>query len=299
MAIQREIWEADIVANLFKNNQFLNFAYNADQYVVNGKVVHIPNAGASPNVVKNRTTLPASVVQRTDVDITYALDEYTSDPIHIPNAETIELSYDKRQSVLAEAQAKLRQEVAENMLIAWAPATVIKTTGGATASHLPGTTGNRKLFTLADLQAAMRKMNADDVPMENRFALFSADLYDQLISAMSITQYRDFSQAYDPTTGIVGRLYGFNILLRSTSVRYSSSFTPKPYGAAADADDNDSIICWQQNSVERALGEVRFFEKIDDPQYYGDIYSFLVRMGGRIRRSDGKGVVAIVQDAAA
>ena len=39
--IQVEIWERDIVGNLFKNNDFLLQAYNADQYVLQGKVVHI------------------------------------------------------------------------------------------------------------------------------------------------------------------------------------------------------------------------------------------------------------------
>ena len=32
-----------------------------------------------------------------------------------------------------------------------------------------------------------------------------------------------------------------------------------------------------------------------NPLYYGDIYSFLLRLGGRIRRADNKGVLAIVQ----
>lgn len=41
---------------------------------------------------------------------------------------------------------------------------------------------------------------------------------------------------------------------------------------------------------------MKFFEDEGNPQYYGDIYSALVRMGGRIRREDQKGVVAIVQD---
>ncbi len=39
----------------------------------------------------------ASEKKRTDTDITYPLDEYASDPVHISNAETIEPSYDKRR----------------------------------------------------------------------------------------------------------------------------------------------------------------------------------------------------------
>ena len=95
MAIQREIWQDHIEGNLFKNNEFLLASTDAAQYVLQGKVVHIPQAGALPNIVKNRSSLPGTIVQRADTDITYSLDEYTSDPILIPYAETIELSYSK------------------------------------------------------------------------------------------------------------------------------------------------------------------------------------------------------------
>lgn len=297
--IQKEIWEADIVANLFKNNQFLNYAFNADQYVLQGKVVHIPNAGGTPSVSKNRSSLPATVGQRTDVDITYNLDEYTSDPVLIPNADTVELSYDKRQSVTGEAQSALRETVAENLLVKWAPTTVLKTTGSAVAASAPSGTGNRKAIVLADLQAAMKALNKNDIPNESRYALFSAEMYDQFITSLSATQYRDFSQAYDPVNGILGRLYGFNIMMRSSVLIYDASYAVKAVGAAGATTDNEAVLCWQQNSVERALGEVKFFEDMQNPLYYGDIYSFLVRMGGRIRRNDSKGVLVIAQDTSA
>ena len=300
MAIQKEIWEADIVGNLYKNNEFLTYAFNADQYVLQGKVVHIPNAGTAPDVSKNRSSVPATVSDRTDVDITYNLDEYTSDPIRIPNADTVELSYDKRQSVTSEAQSKLREVVAENMLVNWAPASaaVIKTTGDATAATAPSATGNRKLFALANLKSAMTQLNKDGLPQEGRYSLFSANMYDQLIEAMTATQYRDFSAAFDPKTGILGKLYGFNILMRSTVLVYDNSYAVKAVGAAGATTDNEAVLCWQMNSVERALGDVTFFEDIANPLYYGDIYSFLIRMGGRIRRNDKKGVLVIAQDTA-
>jgi len=119
MAIQKEIWTRHIQENLFKENDFLNYAFNADQYVIQGKVVHIPNAGNAPTVVKNRSSLPATVTQRTDIDITYAIDEFTTDPILIPNADTVELSYDKLSNVLSEHESALRQLTGDWMLYNW------------------------------------------------------------------------------------------------------------------------------------------------------------------------------------
>ena len=66
-------------------------------------------------------------------------------------------------------------------------------------------------------------------------------------------------------------------------------------GASTTTADNGVAFAWQKNTVERALGRVDFFENLGDPTYYGDIYSALVRMGGRKRRNDQKGVVAIIQ----
>ncbi len=44
MAIQKEIWEKSIVEGLFAPNSFLSKAFNADEYVEAGKIVHIPQA---------------------------------------------------------------------------------------------------------------------------------------------------------------------------------------------------------------------------------------------------------------
>ena len=304
MAIQKEIWQDHIEGNLFKNNEFLLASTDAGQYVLQGKVVHIPQAGATANIVKNRSSLPATVVQRTDMDITYTLDEYTTDPILIPNAETFELSYKKRESVLSEYESSLRQTVADNILVEWSPTgglgTIIRTSGVSTASTLAGTTGNRTKLTVNDLKNAQLQLNKQNVPMEGRYALLSADMFQQLTDDMTATQYRDFSAAYDVKDGVLGRLFGFNIMMRGGVVTYNNDTAPvvNSYGATPAATDNDGVLCWQIGAVERALGQIKFFERIGDPTFYGDVYSVSVRMGARIRRSDAKGIVAIVQAAA-
>jgi hypothetical protein len=49
-------------------------------------------------------------------------------------------------------------------------------------------------------------------------------------------------------------------------------------GAAPAGTDRQSAIAWSRYSVSRALGEVSFFERVDDPTYYGDIYSAAVAL---------------------
>lgn len=302
MAVQKEIWENDIIESLWADNAFLNYAINVDNYVLAGKVVHIPQAGSAPATKVNRTELPAAVTKRTDTDVTYAIDEITSDPVLIPNADTVELSYDKRTSVTAETRAAINNVAALVMLYNWAPtlaSAILRTTGSPVLAHANAATGNRKAVALADLKAAQKLMNKNNVPSEGRYAMFDAEMYDQITNEMTANQSRDFLAAYDEKAGIMGKLYGFNILMRSETISYTNDATPAPklFSVAGAAADNAAVICWQSTMVERALGEVKFFENTGDPTYYGDIYSSLVRIGGRKRRADGKGVIAIVQAA--
>lgn len=300
MAIQREIWLRTIVEGLFADNTFASKAMNDDAYVNQGKTVHIPNAGAPSAVTKNRSTVPASVSKRTDVDVTYDLDEYTTDPILIPHADTVQFSYNKRNSVISQDRAALIDNVHEGLLVAWAPASTsfIRTTGGAVDAHTPSATGSRKAFTSADLLTAMTKMNADNVPLTERYALLDAQMYSELLAFITETDKIGFFAAADVKRGIVGSLYGFEVMVRSRVLVYATAGTVKEWTTAGAATDNAAALVWQRNSLSRAIGEVKMFDSTDNPTYYGDIYSFLVRCGGAIRRNDKKGVYAIVQDTA-
>jgi hypothetical protein len=303
MALQKEIWETDIVGGLFADNSFLSKAYNADQYVLAGKVVHIPQAGSPSSVTKNRTSLPATVTKRTDSELTYSLAEFTTDPRLIPDADKVELSYDKRQSVISEDKAALVQAIAKEFVYMWSPTlatSILRTTGGSVDAHLADATGLRKAITLANVNAAASLMNARDIPQEGRYALIDSIMYDQLIAEMSGNQQRDFLAGLDPLRGVIGKYGGFDFYMRSSAARYDNASTPVPVApeTAAAATDNAAGLFWQINSVERAMGEVKAFDNPGDATYYGDILSFLCRAGGRKRRADQFGIVAVVQAAA-
>lgn len=220
MGVQVERWLTGIQENIYKGNEFITNATNHDEYVTGGSVVHLPQAGASPNVVKNRVVFPATASQRTDTDITYILDNYTVDPTYITNADTVELSYNKMQSVLLNFTRKLRQSFSDDTIAKWlvgiTTANIIRTTGVTTAVSTAGQTGTRLAMTANDLKRAKLRMDLANVPSEGRFALFESNMLDQLTGDLNATQYRDFSTKFDATSGTIGRLYGFEILSRST-----------------------------------------------------------------------------------
>jgi hypothetical protein len=299
-AVEVEIWTDYIADNLFRGVEWLKNCFRADQYVLSGKVVHIPQPGSKPTVVKNRTTIPATAVKRNDTDVTYALDEYTTDPTVIEDAASVQLSYDKMNSVLGDHIGALNESVADNILWAWAATTagmITRTTGSNYSAHLTGATLTRKGFTLSDLKRAKVMLDKQKVSAKNRFAVMTFDMWAQLEDELKATNAKDFSLYNDPKEGVIAKLYGFDIVTTTSTVVYDNAGTPalKAVGALGAATDNDAVLCYQKDCVELALGDIKFFEQTNHPQMYGDVYSGLVRMGGRKRYSDGTGIVSIIQ----
>lgn len=302
MGVQSEIWVDYIIESLFKENPFLDKCFNESDNVLAGAVVHIPQAGAASAVVKNRSTFPATAVRRTDTDITYPLDVYSSDPRHITDAESKEVSYDKMNSALGEDVNALSESFAEDLLYKWAPTVtgqILRTTGTADALALsPSATGTRNALVKEDLKRAQALMNKQNISKAERYALIPSDMYQQLTSDATLMA-RDGINGNELSLkdGVILRLYGFEIMERSDTTIYTNATPPVPKapGATAAVSDNQAVICWQKNAVSKALGSTKFFENTSDALYYGDVFSMEVKMGGRKRRSDGKGVIAIVQ----
>jgi hypothetical protein len=291
MAVNVEMWQPLVKEALFKSNEFLGTFKNTDEYVVGGSVVHIPQSGGPSNAVKNRSTLPATVVKRTDTDIVYPLDEYTTDPRLITNIDQVELSYDKMSSIIREDTQVIMELAGDNILYDAAKNCVsgskIATTGSAAAATASGATGNRKIITEAELRAAKKLLNKQSVPMNDRYLLIDSDMLDQLMSDNSL-RYA-FQKTVDLKEGSLPRLFGFQIIERSSVLVVDNSQAVKAPGAASATSDSAAALFYQRDMLERALGDINVFEDTKSPTYYGDIISFLLRAGSRANRTDGKG----------
>jgi hypothetical protein len=304
MAITKEIWTQDIVNNLYKNNDFIKRAFSADMYVLLGKVVHISVAGTPSAVKKNLTVFPQVAVKRTDVDITYAIDTFYSLPRHIEKIEQYELAYDKRQSALGEDQSQLIQTGIDSMLFRWAPiiGKIVLTDGANVVASLDDTQ-TRKGFTKTAFQTIKAKMDKANILNTDRIALLSSDHYNQFLQSLTIQEQTDIGRVVDLQTGLLGKYLNFDIYMRSTVLRYRGAdigtvAVVDEYDDAfvAGADDRGASLFYQAQACERALGSVEIFANPGKVEYYGDIYSMLLRLGGRIRRAEG--VYAVVEELA-
>lgn len=303
MAVTVEVWEQDIVDNLFKGNDFAKRAYNADQYVLSGKVVHIPRAGTPATVTKNLDTFPATAVKRTDDDITYAIDTFYTTPHFVEKIEQYELSYDKRQSVLGEDQNALIEVAMDGLIYNWAPlvANTVMTEGNVTAATLSGATGDRLEFTKVSLEKIKLSMDQAKIPSQGRVALLTAAHYNQFFNSLSEGEKTNFGKVADLSKGLVGSYLGFDIIMRATVLRYRGADGAyvkvdeyaAGYAASDKTEDRAGSLVYHDKSVERAFGAVEMFDSTRNPLYYGDVYSFNLRMGGRKRRDAG--VWAVVE----
>lgn len=306
MALQKEQWLADIQENLFKDNAIITRATNHDGFV-NYKTVHVPQAGANPTITKNLGSFPAVISQRTDSELTYSMDTYYVQPIHIENGQEIAfLSYDKRMSILNQHISTLEDVLTNNALYKWAPSGAtrqVRTTGTAVGNALaPSATGTRNAVTLADILKAKSILDSENVPAAGRVLLLPSDMYNaQLLAIADVYQAQSYGTSALPS-GVVTRIHGFDVMIRSTVVVYDNTATPvikavSDNGAPTTpaATDNLGALAYHPSFVAKAMGATDVFITEQVAEYYGSIVSAMQLFGASKMRTSQVGVVAIVQ----
>lgn len=307
MALIKEIWVSDVQNALNRNADFLPYSVDHSAYIAFG-TVHVPQSGSNPTVVKNPATFPLSINERTDSERTYSLNQFALEPVLITNLDELQISYDKRQSVLGQQISTLTQRIGDEVAISWTAtgaSNIISTTGTAAATALaPGATGTRKQVTLADIAALASKLDKDNVPRGNRKLLMSTDMFWELfqISDVIRASYNGFqNQGNVLQTGTIAQLYGFDIMMRPVvSVFANGATSPKAFGAATATTDNLACIAFHSTTVARALGSMTpLYDSGSNgngkPEYLGSIFNMEVMLGSAILRNDMKGVASLVQ----
>jgi Phage capsid protein len=298
MALQTEIWVAEIAANLFKDNSFVRRSKRDDAFVEN-KIVHLPQSGATPKVVRDRSTYPAVIAQRADSDNTYNTHEFTSDVTHITDIDAIEVSYAKRQNVLSDHISTIDDKMSDYVAYTWTPSTatqVVKTSGANRSALAVGATGNRKRITKTDILEAKRLLDRMNVPATGRVLLLNSDMYNDLLTDSDLLN-AFFMNVGNLSDGVVARIYGFDIMIRTNAATMTAGFAPKDPEAVAAATDNAVSLAWHPSFVRAALGEVKVYADENKPEYYGSIFSAMARAGASPTYTDFRGIVAISEQA--
>lgn len=302
MAIQKQIWIKDIEEILFsQNNEFLRKSVSHDAFV-SFKTVHIPQAGSLPGAVKNRTIFPAPIVGRADTTLEYTLDSFSVNPVRIGRIEEVQISYQKRQSVMKQHLNILTDIIALDGIFNWASDTAanqVRTTGStATDNRPPGASGSRKKLTVNDIKNLAKTMDKQEVPDKGRWLLLPADMYYEIFTINDLIK-ADIAGALTLPTGVANKILGFNVIKRSKTVIYDNAGTPqrKAIGAAGSSTDNFGGIAWHQDFVATALGAIEVFENEKDAVQYATVISADVLTKTTKLRTDQAGIVTLIQAA--
>lgn len=310
MALQKELWLQNIQEQLFLNDEFMTAVGQSHDSYVNNITVHIPQAGSNPSVSKNLTSFPAAIGSRTDADLTYNIDLYYTQPIRVGVDETQYLSYDKRASVLSSHMKKLRNVMGNNLLYKWAAITSnnsslqVRTSGSTVASALaPSATGTRKKVTLQDFYDCAAILDSQNLnPGDRRFAIIPSAMYWQLVSDNNISKNLEWGASPVAPTGLVPTVAGITLLKRSAVTVFDNA-TPAVIKAVGDegtptsptTTDNMGILVVSDSYVSKALGSIQVFQENGKADMYGDVLSAVVAFGGSKMRTNGEGIVSIIQ----
>lgn len=298
----KTLFARTVEEQLFPDNAFYTKSVDDSQFVVEtdtGAKVIYPVSGINPNVEIDRSVLPAQISGREDDSNEYNLRELTTDPTLIKHTEELIVNYSKRASVLRNHYETLNTRTADMFAEIWLPngaSNIVRTSGTNRLATAPSATGNRKKLTEEDIIKVAGIMDKMEVPQEGRYCLLPSEMMEDLRGIDNFKRMDAYGMSNIPS-GVIARIHGFWVMSRSRVGIYTNDSTPvkKVFGAASGTADNLAALFWNEGFVTRAKSGVKSFINEDKAEYYGSIFSFLLRAGGKIRK-DKKGVVALVQD---
>jgi hypothetical protein len=300
------LFTTEIVPNLFPSTGFMTRCKRDDGYV-NNNTVELQNAGAIPDVVVNRTVLPAPIVQRSDTPHNYALEELTSNPTLLRNLETlIEMGgMGKRADILKDHISAIREKMAKRILVNWATGVTnkIATSGTSRAAESKNgiQTGNRNAVSVKDIANVQQQFHKTDILPENESLNGIAVIpYSMKTDLIQIAQFTDAEKSGPGRSslpeGVLARAFGFDWYIRSETIVLNTGDTLKAEGAAEAADDQNTAVFYSPNYVRLAMGAIRADVSEYKVEYYGHMMSALAMFGGTAARNDKKGIVLLFEN---
>ncbi|GAA4349860.1 hypothetical protein GCM10023185_06920 [Hymenobacter saemangeumensis] len=285
--------------DFYKATKLLNTA--ADAPGIAAASYQIPQELLLPEGVVDPAVFPLEVQELEGGNEIVTLNLLATKPTRLGDQEELEVAYDRRQSILSLHSSVLDQMAAAsalNKMSQVAAGNLIRTTGAAEAAALPGLTGNRKALTKNDFIKAAELLDRTDMKGQ-RYALIPATMHSQLLKIDDFVSYEKTGNTTALAKGQLGELMGFKFYKRSTAAMFTVGGVAKAVGAAAASGDNEAALFWIGDAIGRVEGAAKMYINEAQAQYLGALANGAVRFGMKLLRTDKKGVVALVQDAAA
>ena len=305
-------------SNLFPDNMFWTKAKSdsgADQFTS----IDIPIAATPVSSTfgaiqdgqangANANTLTAKV--RVNNTKNYPIEVFGTEPVALQLIDLDTISYNKRAELYKEHQDVINTDVANYAAIQYASnvqASQILTTGGARVNIVTGGfSGNVKSITKDDMINVKRIFHRQNIMNKpgQLYGLITPEQWDDILKIPEFVDYEKTGQLSKLKEGVIGRLLGIEIMVPrhnpalNANVVYATNGLGNKleFGAALSGTETSAAVFWHSGMVRYSKGSGMLYERKKDPIYKSDIMSADVRFGATQSRTDGAGVVTLIED---
>lgn len=331
--VKIQVFQKMLEKKLFPDNMFIQYSRNGED--ANADTVNIPQSsgGNEPvlggvnsgyddysNNLAHATVLTAAIRVNQKKSYSNTIVRLP-EPYVYETLQDVVLSYNKANEIATEEADNINTAVANYLAIAWSPtvaARIFPTTGlpnpkvstteqkRVSGLAAGGYAGNVKRFEYSDLVKMLKEIRKQNITGGRWFALITPELWDDLLRINEVVDYEKTGNQTMLKNGIVGSWGGVNFLEPRQNDRWNANImydvsggvgaeVPVAYGTALSTNMVSAMLIWNENYVEKCLGQLMFFSRLRDPLYMGDIVNWGVRVGGTSRRLDEKGTMAFYE----
>lgn len=277
--LQKEIWIEGIQENPIPDTSFVYASTDKSEYVDNNKL-HLAEAGIEPGVHEdyfsgNEDDLPLATID--DIPNEVILKTYSTERTRHRKLQEVELSYNKRMSVINRHKTALAKNIGKRAAFSWSPGS-----NNEFNKIIQTAANDSVLDAIIDLEAFY---NSKDVT-DNLNICFTADH----MARIKKEDKKLYKQILDEKV-----LYGFKVFRYSQNPIYTSAGAKKPFNAVLEAGDIRASFAWCSDEVFRCFGDTEVFETLGAASTQADEISFAQRaLVGNIRANNPKYLGAIL-----
>ena len=272
--VYAEVWTGQIVERFThaQNGTFLDGVPDFSRYVDNS-VIHLVEAGLSPTVLIDNTTYPLAIENLPDGDVAITLHKFETLPSRVTDDELYAISYDKMGLKKDQHADVLAESHLDKAIHAFAPVSntpktpVIYTTGAVV--------DGRKRLTRSDVIKLKDKLDKMRVPKKGRRLVLCSDHVNDLLD----TDQKFKDQYHNYETGVIARMYGFEIYEATNCPLFDQSGNKLSYGAVAGAGQFEASVFFYVPRMFKAKGDTQMYysEAKTDPVNKQNLISFTNR----------------------
>lgn len=280
MSLLTEIWIGHLQENPVPDTSFIAQSQDLSAYVENNKL-HLAEAGVEPSVHEDyfrtdKGELPVQAIE--DIPHEVILKIFSTNRTRHNKLLEVELSYDKRASVINRHRNAIAKEMAKRTAHAWGAHT-----NDAQNKILNLGANDSVMDALIDMQAFFRNLDISGMNI--------------ILSSEHAARIRkEDKKLYKEISSEKGaELYDFKVFYYSQTPYYTVNGEKKPWGSVVGSGDKKSSIIWHPDEVFRCFGETEMFATLGDAGYQADLISFAQRgLTGKIRGNAPKYFGAIL-----